>query len=110
MSFSTKISIGAAITVLGLAGLFYTMPMVSNAMASKGPVFTEADVPKLPDSIIVYIPVEIGSAGAVIAGISFMAVGLVEILPSPPEESDHVEVKTKSAESHDEKSDASRAA
>lgn len=109
MPFS-KIGVGAAITILGLAGLFYTMPMVSNAAASKGTVFTETDVPKFPDSVKMYIPVEIGAAGAVIVGISFMAVGLGEAFPSPPEESDHVEVETKSAESHDEKSDAVGAA
>ena len=108
MSFSFKISIGAAITILGLVGLFYTMSMVSNAAASKGAVFAETDVPKFPDSMKVYIPVEIGAAGAVIAGISFMAVGLGETLSSPPEESEHVE--TKSAESHDKKSDAAAAA
>jgi len=105
-----KIGIGAAITVLGLVGLFYAMSVVSNAAASKGAVFAETDVPKFPDNMKMYIPVEIGAAGAVIVGISLMAVGLGEAFPSPPEESDHAEVKTKSAESHDEKSDAAGAA
>jgi hypothetical protein len=110
MPFSFKIIIGAAITILGVVGLFYMMPMVSNAAASKGPVFTEADVPKFPDNMKVYIPIEIGAAGAVIVGISFMAVGLGETLSPPSEESDHVEVKTKSTESHDEKSGAAESA
>ena len=109
MPFS-KISIGAAITILGLVGLFYTMPMVSNAAASKGPVFTEADVPKLPDNMKAYIPVEIGAAGAIIVGISLMAVGLGESLPSPPDEGNYVGAKTKSVESRDEKSEAAGAA
>ncbi len=112
MSISFKVVIGAVITSLGLAGLFYTMPMVSNAAASKGPIFKEADVPKFPDALKVYIPLEVGAATSLIVGISFMGVGLGETL-SPPttiENDDSVETKEKSSVGRDEKSGAAGAA
>ncbi len=79
MPDSSKIVIGAIITFIGIAGLSYMMPITTNAAASKGPVFKETDVPKYPAGMMMtYIPLEIGAAGALIAGISVMSIGLVD--------------------------------
>jgi hypothetical protein len=75
MTSASKIGIGAIITFLGLAGVVYSMPIVTHAAASKGPVFKETDVPKYPDGMWSYIPLEFGSIGALIAGISITAFG-----------------------------------
>jgi hypothetical protein len=78
MPNSFRIGIGAIITAVGLARLFYTMPITSNAAASKGPVFSEEEVPKYPDAMKAFIPIEMGAAVALIAGISVMSVGLAD--------------------------------
>jgi hypothetical protein len=48
VSDKTKIGIGAIITFLGVAALFYAMPIVAGMVSTKGPVFKETDVPKHP--------------------------------------------------------------
>jgi hypothetical protein len=83
MPTSFKIAIGAAITFFGLIVLAYTLPIISNAAASNGPVFSELNVPKYPDDARIYIPIAIGGAGLLAVGISFMAVGLNERMSMP---------------------------
>jgi hypothetical protein len=62
------------------------MPIVSNAAASKGPVFTEAAVPKIPASALSLVPIEIGGVAALVVGIALVAAGTGEALHVPPVE------------------------
>jgi hypothetical protein len=111
MPTSFKIGIGAAITFFGLIVLAYTLPIISNAAASKGPVFNEADVPKYPDGARTYILIAIGGVGLLIGGISFMAVGLNESISMPVTiQNDKTRGNEITSESHDNKSKTTEAA
>jgi hypothetical protein len=110
MPTSPKIGIGAAITFVGLAGLFYIMPIVSNAAASNSPVFKEENVPELPDAMKMYVPLEFGAVGALIIGIAIMSIGLGETLSLPAEQSDNTKTKTKSRGNQDKESGDAEAA
>jgi hypothetical protein len=110
MPISFKIGVGAAITFTGIAAFVYTKPIVASMLSTKGPVFKESDVPQHPARLMSYIPIEIAGVGALIVGISFMAVGLVESLPSPTIHNDATKEKENLAESHIDKSNATGAA
>ncbi len=91
MAISSKIGIGAAIVIVGLAGLVYSLPIVSNAAANKtGPVFQESDVPKYPEAYMQYVGIEIISAFVLTGGIGVLAVGLSDSIKERryPEKSD----------------------
>src|SRR5579884_3047946 len=81
MAISANIGIGAAIVIVGLAGLVYSMPLASNAAANKsGPVFQEADVPKYPTNFMQYVALEIISAAVLTGGIAMLSLGLSDTL------------------------------
>ncbi len=73
MMKTSFIAIGAALIVIGLAVLVYTMPIVSDAAASKTPVYSESGVPKLPNNAMSMVPIEIAGVAPLIAGIALMA-------------------------------------
>jgi hypothetical protein len=78
VSDKSKIGIGAIIVFLGLAALFYAMPIVARMVSTNGPVFKETDVPNHPPGVMMYIPIEIAGVGALIVGTSFMGYGLAQ--------------------------------
>ncbi|HEY3094822.1 MAG TPA: hypothetical protein VGJ42_03580 [Nitrososphaera sp.] len=49
------------------------MPIVAGIVSTKDPVFSAPDVPKHPPCMMKYAPIKIAGIGALIAGISFMA-------------------------------------
>ena len=59
----------------GLAGLIYALPIISNAVAAKGLVFKESDVPATPSTIGPYIAIMIASSGLLVGGIVLSVVG-----------------------------------
>jgi hypothetical protein len=59
------------------------MPMVSNAVASKGAVYKESDVRRYPSSMLVYVAMEIASAAILTVGEALCALGQAERLASP---------------------------
>jgi len=76
MSISFKVWVGLILIGLGVGGLVYAMPQFSKAVASKGPVFSEADVPHIPASVkAFYIPLEAASAALIAIGIATAALG-----------------------------------
>ncbi len=81
MAISSKIGIGTALVVVGLAGLVYSLPIVSNAAANKtGPVFQESDVPKYPAAYMQYVGIEIISAFVLTGGIAMLSLGLSDTI------------------------------
>jgi hypothetical protein len=94
MSFA-KIGSGAALIVIGVAMLVYAMPIVSNAAASNGPVFTEAAVPKVPSGAMSLVPIEIGALGPLVAGIALVAAGSGERLQGPQTDRERAEAEQK---------------
>lgn len=77
MAVSSKLGIGAALVIVGLAGLVYSMPIATNAAANKsGPVFQESDVPKYPGEDMRYVGIEIISAAVLTGGIAMLSLGL----------------------------------
>ena len=76
MSISFKVWLGLILIGLGVGGLVYAMPQFSKAVASKGPVFSEADVPHIPDNTkAFYIPLEAASAALIAIEIAIAALG-----------------------------------
>jgi hypothetical protein len=75
MAISFKVWIGLSILMLGLSGLVYSLLTFSHAVASHGPVYKEADVPPIPESMKPYIALELASAGIMTAGVVIMALG-----------------------------------
>jgi hypothetical protein len=75
MPVSFKVWIGLIVVGVGVGGLVYTMPRFSNSVASKGPVFSEADVPHISDSARAYIPLEAASAALIAIGVAIAALG-----------------------------------
>jgi hypothetical protein len=71
--------IGSILIAAGVAGLVYSMPIVSNAIALKSKTepaaLGKAPIPVLSSSDTAIFGVEIASIPALIAGISFMAIG-----------------------------------
>ena len=51
VAISFKVWIGLGVAMLGLSGLVYSMQTFSNAVAGHGPVFREADVPPIPETL-----------------------------------------------------------
>jgi len=72
----------------GLAGLIYALPIISNAVAAKGLVFKESDVPATPTTLGAYIAIIIASAGLLAGGIflSIMGQGNAKKTPDPPKQ------------------------
>lgn len=83
MSIARKLVIGATLAAMGLAGLAYTMPLISNEVASEKPVYKEDDVPEYPRSLQPYTAMEVFSAAVMTGGIVLCAVGLSETLTVP---------------------------
>jgi hypothetical protein len=77
------LGIGVAIVTLGIAGLAYSMPMVSNEVASKRPIYKESDVPGYPSSILVYVAMEIASAAILTGGIALCASAQADRIAGP---------------------------
>ena len=80
MPTSPKVVIGAIVTFLGVAGLVYSLPALSNAAASKQLVTNEAGVPKLPDNMRVFIVFVLGSTAVLGLGIALVSWGASETL------------------------------
>lgn len=78
MRISAKLGIGVALVAAGLAGLVYTMPIISNELSSEGPVYREADVPAYSSSMTPFIAVEITSAAVLTGGIVLCALGYTD--------------------------------
>jgi hypothetical protein len=78
MSVPAKLGMGAALVAVGLAGLVYTMPIISDDLSSKKPVYREADVPAYSSSLVPYTAVEIASAAVMTGGIVLCAMGYTE--------------------------------
>jgi hypothetical protein len=97
MAISFKVWIGFFVIGLGLAGLVYTMQIVSKAAASKGLVYKE-DVPKYPDNMKVYIPMEAASAAIMTIGIVIAALGhadtVVKVDTLPQEDVERIKDST----------------
>ena len=70
-----KSIVGIGMLAAGLAGLIYALPIISNAVAAKGLVFKESDVPATPTTLGPYIAIIIASAGLLIGGIFFSIMG-----------------------------------
>jgi hypothetical protein len=86
MAISSKLAIGAVLVAIGLAGLVYSLPVVSNAAASKATVYQESDVPKFQNAYTMYIPIVIASVGVLTGGIALMAIGLTDTFERKNEE------------------------
>ena len=86
MAISSKLGIGAVLVAIGLAGLVYSLPVVSNAAASKATVYQESDVPKFQNAYTIYIPIVIASVGVLTGGIALMAIGLSDTFERKSEE------------------------
>jgi hypothetical protein len=67
--------IGVAIAVAGAVGFMYGAYKFQDLAASKGPVFSEADVPKIPDSAKAFVPLEAGTGAMIVVGIGIAAFG-----------------------------------
>jgi hypothetical protein len=67
--------IGIAISLVGAAGFMYAAIKFSHLAATKGPVFSEADVPPLSDNAKRFIPLEAGTAAMITLGIGVAAIG-----------------------------------
>lgn len=78
MTIPAKLGIGAVLAAVGLAGLVYTMPVISGGLSSKGLVFKEADVPAYQSSVTPYIAIEIASAAVMTGGIVLCTWGYPE--------------------------------
>ena len=86
MAIASKLGIGAVLVAIGLAGLVYSLPVVSNAAASKATVYQESDVPKFQNAYTIYIPIVIASVGVLTGGIALMAIGLSDTFERKSEE------------------------
>jgi hypothetical protein len=83
MTTSVKVLIGAIVTALGVAGLAYSLPILSNAAANKQMILLEAQVQKMPQGMTVYIPIVLGSMGVLVVGIALLSIGASESLVPP---------------------------
>jgi hypothetical protein len=78
MVVSSKLIVGLAVVGCGIAGLVYSIPIVSNSIASKVPVYMNSDVHGYSNSMLVYVATEIGSAAILTLGIALSAFGYAE--------------------------------
>ena len=74
-----NITIGGILVAVAIAGLAYSMPIVSNAISLKSKAepaaLGKAPIPTLPSNDIGIFGLEIASIPVLIAGISLMALG-----------------------------------
>jgi hypothetical protein len=75
MAKSPLLWIGVAIAVAGTVGFMYGAYKFQELAASKVPVFSEADVPKIPDSAMAFVPLEAVSGAMIAVGIAIAAYG-----------------------------------
>src|SRR5262245_42553913 len=109
MSVPAKLGMGIALIAAGLAGLAYTMPLISNETSSREPIYREADVPSYPSSLVPYTAVEIASAAVMTGGMVLCAIGYSErSADSTP--SLHIGTNDKAESSSNEKTKAASGA
>jgi hypothetical protein len=70
-----KSIIGIGMRAAGIVGLIYALPIISNAVAAKGLVFKESDVPVTPNTIGPYVAIIIASAGLLVSGVFLSIIG-----------------------------------
>lgn len=105
MPTSNKIGIGAVLIAVGLAGMIYTMPVVASGAAADELVVQESSVPKLPDSLLSYVGIEIASFGTLALGIVTVAIGhydtFNQTIEKPKEESDFAKEEDRKSDTDD---------
>ena len=76
---SRNAKIGAILIAAGVAGLVYSLPIVSNAISLKSKAepaaLGKAPIPTLPSNDTPVLGIELASIPALIAGVIFMALG-----------------------------------
>ena len=72
--------VGLAVAGYGIAGLVYSIPIISNSIALKVPVYKNSYVHGYPNSMLDYVAVEIGSAAVLTLGIALSTFGYSERL------------------------------
>ena len=99
----TKSAIGIGMLAAGLMGLIYALPIISNAVAAKGLVFKESDVPATPGTVGPYIAIIVASSGLLVGGIILSIMGSASTDKVPPKQdagknaSEHKNDDTKTA-------------
>src|SRR5438105_12252834 len=109
MPVAAKLIVGAVIAFLGIAGLAYSLPTLSNAAANKHTVFAEAELQKMPDNMKTLVPFVMGSTGVLIVGIALVSLGASEITSRHKQGDEAVDSRTEPSAQRD-KSNAAGAA